>query len=314
MLRYPRPISASAVRCIPLLLCLPLLSGSRCVYEGRPVGAEPDTSFVTESQFLYVLRDDGIFRISLDGASVEPRLADSVGVQDLVVREDGDEVWALVSNSLEARVLLVGAEVRLIPDLDGSLRQTVLPDDGRLAAAASYPDDREGPVLKRPAFDDAIYVVDVDTGEPRMLPPARTSESVADLAFDRDATRISIESTTSETEWMSVADGTRAPALRRERPAMRRAPSDRHSPECAHTGALLSTGNEGIFVTPRGDRTTQDRAVRGPQGGGIPSPFFSDSCAYVVFTLKQDVWVAEVETTRLGRLSAGHRAIPLPLR
>ena len=312
-----RPALFLALVFLGIAACNPTPSMGELINErGSP------SDFVTEEQTIYITpgSSQGLAQVGLDGSRRIELFNENYSVADI---SSDHLTWVLRTSGTGLYLLREGENYPTpVQALDFDVGVTTISPDGQYVAT-TRPAIRSGPVEEHRSADDAIYIVDVDSLEVEIYEPTSTEittwrrlrwRSDGEAIYytihpDERTFELDLETgeRTERDEWDALL-GEVAPVV-----------ALRGSTKCPHDGRRLQSGyGENPTIEIRsGSRTSDLVNIEGYQSARystaplFPTYFFSESCDYVVFVYDESVWVVDVDSRVVGRVTSGTDAFPL---
>ncbi|MBU8900730.1 hypothetical protein KRR26_34505 [Corallococcus sp. M34] len=273
--------------------------------EGRIVGAEANTAFVTERPMIHLGAKEGLVRVRLDGSERARVFPTNRSVLDYTA--DG-QLWILSDPDTNLYVAdQGGTRERSVPSLARRVSQARLSPDGTRVAAVRHAD------FSLPQRDwkddDAVYLVDTTTLEVTRL-PAQNDSWALNPNWNAEGTEVYLAHESGGAQWVRVSDGSRR-AVGEEVPPSRLPPQAGHLDSCPARSQTLESDDQGItLVSASGERKTLV-TIEGRKRGfhdyepSVSVRLFTPSCDHVLFGFSGTTWVVQVATGRVGKLASG---------
>jgi dipeptidyl aminopeptidase/acylaminoacyl peptidase len=272
--------------------------------------------FVVDGDEIFVVEAGGMKAIAANGGGqrvVFAKLPDNAHVRDVGPRGEFF-VFTDADTNLYLGNPATGRLTR-IRELDDRTGEVAVSPDGRTVAVVRHADYRTPQATWGASEDDAVYLVDSASFVVQRVPP-RSRGWVTRLEWARDGKRLRLGVWEGGTQVLDLESGTRMAAESVPFTAFPRGPVEAR--ECPETGGKLRfAAGDLVLDTPAGASKTvvaREGYEEGldSDGGAFHSVFFTRSCRAVVFDYQQALWVADIATGVVGRLTSGWNAFPDP--
>jgi hypothetical protein len=271
---------------------------------------------VDERTPLFARTEAGVIEINVDGT--ERRVIAGRGFEVVAVSADGG-VIAFTDAVHGVWIARGGRAPVRIEALRGRFGVGAMSADGSLLVVGAWEWATASDSNRSGAEDDRLFVVDTRTLAVDVM-PRRTARRIEDVAFSNDGSTIWLRLSGDFAQRVDVGRRERDSVLAwAHEPVYTGRPDTSALRVCPLTGERLETSAAGESGGVALDITSAELGrrrfvqMKGNPEAGITNAFFTPSCRHAVFEFDRRVWVADVETGRIGMLAKASSPFGLPV-